>query len=131
MGREWADLALTRPGAGPRRAPGTPGAARWDLSPHHLLAGVQPVTVRHFSAPAEALLPKRREMGPRQEDRTRGRTRSRGAGAATATPETHITQNAQAGSPSANYPAVAAGRVSDGAGASQLHLGVSLLFPFL
>lgn len=72
MGREWADLALTRPGAGPRRAPGTPGAARWDLSPHHLLAGVQPVTVRHFSAPAEALLPKRREMGPRQEDRTRG-----------------------------------------------------------
>ena len=39
LGREWADLALTRPGAGPRRAPGTPGAAHWDPGPHRLLTG--------------------------------------------------------------------------------------------
>ena len=96
LGREWADLALTRPGAGPRRAPGTPGAAHWDPGPHRLLTREEPVTVRHLLAPAETLLPKRREMGIRKGDRTRGGPRSGGARAATATPETHITQNAHA-----------------------------------
>ena len=118
-GRKWADLALTRPGAGPRRDPGTPGAARWDPGPHRLLAGGEPTTVGHLLAPAEALLPMRREMGTREGYRTRGGTRSGSAGAATATPETHITQNTRThtGRVTERWPqALATGRVSNGAG---------------
>lgn len=116
MGREWEDLDLTRPGAGPRPASGTPGAARWAPGPHRLLAGGEVATVRHLLAPAEALIPRRREMGARKGDRTRGGTRSGGAGAATATPETHITQNTHTGDAhetkhtlSASHRVVAAG----------------------
>lgn len=61
-GREWADLALTRLGAGPRRDPGTPGEALWDPG---LLAGGERATVRHLLASPEALFPRRREMGIR------------------------------------------------------------------
>lgn len=96
MGREWADLALTLPGAGPRRTLGTPGAAHWEPGPHSLLAGAELATVRHLLAPAKALLPRRRETVTIKGDGTRGGTWSGGAGAATTTLETHITQNTHA-----------------------------------
>lgn len=85
---------IHRPGAGPRRTPGTPGAARWDPGPHCLLAGGLSATFGHLLPPAEAMVPRRREMGTRKVARTRGGPRSGDAGTATATLETHITQNA-------------------------------------
>lgn len=68
---DWANLTLTRLGVGPRRAPGTPGAACWDPGPYRLLAGREPTTVPHLMSPVESLL-LRRKMGARKGDLTLG-----------------------------------------------------------
>lgn len=131
-GRKWADLALTRPGAGPRRDPGTPGAARWDPGPHRLLAGE--------SRPLLVTCCPQRRLCFQWEGRwvpERGIELGVGPGAAVQEPlpphrrrtshktRAHTQEESPSGGrrhwPQAEFPMVLA---------SKLHLGVSLLLPF-